>query len=242
MLITADVGHTVGEFNRPGTADILRETAEAPTYAAEADRAILHVTPEPTPEIVPQVRELLLIPEHAWPAKWDTGGFAPYADTLAALSRLAASAPVAAPTNVPCIVGPRRIADLKLHCGQYLNGVFASFELGARRPLPHGWHTIAAEHGTSVSKIVHVEDDIRGTLVTGYAAGTLVSTREVLPADLHKNLCVTSVPNLAGAATTIASMAESMSACPHFRRVRSWARNQLSRDATAVSPLRAPST
>lgn len=108
MLITVDVGHTLGEFDRPGTADILREIAEAPTHAAEVDRTLLHVVPELTPGIARHVRELLLIPDHAWPDTWHTGGFTPYPGTLAALPRLAAIAPVVALTNVSCIAGPRR--------------------------------------------------------------------------------------------------------------------------------------
>lgn len=212
MLITVDVGHTLGEFDRPGTADILREIAEAPTHAAEVDRTLLHVVPELTPGIARHVRELLLIPDHAWPDTWHTGGFTPYPGTLAALPRLAAIAPVVALTNVSCIAGPRRLDDLQLHCGQYLDGVFASFQLGARKPQPHGWHTIAATHGIRVSEIVHigdrVDDDIRGALAAGCAAAVLVTTRETLPADLRQNPRVTSVPDLGGASPAIAGEAE----------------------------------
>ncbi|WP_158634412.1 HAD hydrolase-like protein [Amycolatopsis sp. WAC 01375] len=210
MLITVDVGHTLGEFDRPGTADVLREIAGAPTYSAEVDRTILHVTPELTPGVARQVRELLLIPDHAWPETWDTGGFTPYPDTFTALTRLAAIASVVALTNVSCIAGPRRLDDLDLHCGQHLDGVFASFQLGARKPQPYGWRIIAATHGINVHDIVHigdrVDDDIRGALAAGCAAAILVTTRETLPADLRQNPRATSVPDLDGAATAIAAM------------------------------------
>ncbi|MFC9249934.1 HAD family hydrolase [Amycolatopsis thailandensis] len=211
MLITVDVGHTLGAFDRPGTADVLRAIAAAPAHAAEVDRAILHVTPELTPEIARQIRELLLIPDHAWPATWRTGDFTPYCGTLTALPRLAAIAPVAALTNVSCIAGPRRLDDLLLHCGQHLSGVYASYLLGARKPQPQGWTTIAAAHGATMGEIVHigdrVDDDIRGALAAGCAAAILVTTRETLPADLRVDPRVTSVPDLAGAATAVAAMA-----------------------------------
>ncbi|OLZ51756.1 hypothetical protein BS329_15835 [Amycolatopsis coloradensis] len=127
------------------------------------------------------------------------------------MPRLAAIAPVVALTNVSCIAGPRRLADLELRCGQHLAGMFASFQLGARKPQPHGWNTIAATHGISVGDIVHigdrVDDDIRGALAAGCAAAILVTTRESLPADLRGNPRVTSVPDLAGAVTAISAMA-----------------------------------
>ncbi|OLZ50344.1 hypothetical protein BS330_29025 [Amycolatopsis keratiniphila subsp. nogabecina] len=127
------------------------------------------------------------------------------------MPRLAAIAPVVALTNVSCIAGPRRLDDLQLHCGQYLAGAFASFQLGARKPQPHGWNTIAAAHGVAVGDIVHigdrVDDDVRGALAAGCAAALLVTTRETLPTDLRDDPRVASVPDLAGALTVVSAMA-----------------------------------
>ncbi|WP_410585390.1 HAD hydrolase-like protein [Amycolatopsis sp. lyj-108] len=103
------------------------------------------------------------------------------------------------------------LGEFDLHCGQHLDGVFASFQLAARKPQPYGWTIIAATHGISVNEIVHigdrVDEDVRGALAAGCAAAVLVTTRETFPADLRQNPRATSVPDLSGAAAAIAAMA-----------------------------------
>ncbi|NKQ54558.1 HAD family hydrolase [Amycolatopsis sp. K13G38] len=212
MLITTDVGDTLGSFDRPGTADVLRDIALAPDNAAEIDRNILHVVPELTDEVAALVRERLLINPSDWPQIWPTGGFTAYPGTLAALERLAALAPVVALSNVSCIAGPARIGDLLDQCGQHLTGIYTSYQLRARKPQPRCWTTIAAEHQVPVSDIVHLGDrvpeDVRGALAAGCRAAVLVNTRDVdIPDDVHRDPRVAVVPDLAAAAEHLAELA-----------------------------------
>lgn len=212
MLITTDVGDTLGSFDRPGTADVLREIALAPDNAAEIDRNILHVVPELTDEIAELVQERLLISASDWPQVWPTGGFTAYPDTLAALERLAAVAPVVALSNTSCIAGPARMGDLREQCGQHLTAIYTSYQLQARKPQRRCWATIAAEHKVPVGDIVHLGDrvpeDVRGALNAGCRAVVLVNTRDVeVPDDVRRDERVSVVPDLARAADRVGELA-----------------------------------
>ncbi|TKG60911.1 HAD family hydrolase [Prauserella endophytica] len=212
MLIVTDVGDTLGSFDRPGTADVLREIALAPDNAAEIDRNILHVVPELTEEVAELVRERLLISASEWPLIWPTGGFTAYPGTKTALERLAALAPVVALSNVSCVAGPARMGDLHDQCGQYLAGIYTSYQLQARKPQPRCWTAIAAEYQVPVGDIVHLGDrvpeDVRGPLAAGCRAAVLVNTRDVeVPEDVRRDPRVAVVRDLADAADRLAELA-----------------------------------
>ncbi|QWF85895.1 HAD family hydrolase [Amycolatopsis sp. CA-230715] len=213
MLITVDVGDTLGSFDRPGTPEVLREVALAPDHAAEVDRNILHVVPELTADIAELVRERLLISASDWPQRIrPTGGFTAFPGTLAALQKLAALAPVVTLSNASCIAGPRRMSDLVDQCGQYLAEICTSYQLRAKKPQRRCWTTIAAKHQVPVGAIVHlgdrVDDDIVGALVVGCRAALLVNTRDVdVPDEVQNHPRVTVVSDLASAAERLAELA-----------------------------------
>lgn len=194
MLTTTDVGHTLSSFDRPGTADALRDIALAPDNATESDRTILHIDPSD------------------WPQVWPTGGFTAYPGTLTAIESLAAMAPVMALSNVSCISGTARMGDPLEQCGQHLAGIYTSYQLRARKPQPRCWTPIAAEHQVPVSDIVHLGDrvpeDIRGALASGCRAAVLVNTRDVaVPDDVRRDPRVAVVPDLAAAADHLTDLA-----------------------------------
>jgi FMN hydrolase / 5-amino-6-(5-phospho-D-ribitylamino)uracil phosphatase len=90
MLITVDVGGTLGVFSGPSSITVLeRITAQyqgaKPAMVGEIARRFLHTAPTLTEELICEVCDYLLIPRAAWPQRWH-GGFAPYHYTATVLA------------------------------------------------------------------------------------------------------------------------------------------------------------
>lgn len=208
MLITVDVGYTLGTSAKPGPPMLLRELAAAPEFADEVDRNILHVSPAVTDEVKAVVCERLLIDPGHWPAEWPVGGFTAYPGTGAALARLAALGPVVALSNISVLSGPRRMADLRSQCGAHLAAVYTSYRLRARKPQLRCWTTVARDFGVHVGDIVHIGDrvpqDILGALHAGCRAAILTNTRGVpVEEAVRDDPRVTVVADLAAAADVL---------------------------------------
>jgi FMN hydrolase / 5-amino-6-(5-phospho-D-ribitylamino)uracil phosphatase len=215
MLITVDVGHTLGEFTGPGTVDILTRIAARyqgvkPAMVAEVARWFLHVTPALTEELISEVCAYLLIPRSAWPDSWH-GGFHPYpytTDVLSALTHHPAVTGVVALSNLAVTDGPPRMAQLDALLDAWLDGNVPSYAISTRKPHARCWEIIAHRYGIKVRDIVHVGDripeDIHGALHAGCRGAILTNTRRVaVPDHLHSHPQVVVVDDLRGIAPIV---------------------------------------
>jgi FMN phosphatase YigB (HAD superfamily) len=203
-LITTDVADTLGIFTKPTVKDILFDLSRIPAVAGKAQivgeeaRRFLHTTPELTDAVLWGLCGALLIDRRAWPDPWPRGGFLPYTYTNQVLAELCRIAPVAALSNLS-VLGATRMDDLDHYCGQYLDGIYTSYDMRRRKPDPILWLDIADIQGIPADEIVHIGDrwvhDICGAYHAGahaiYVTGTRDDHHPIPPHDeMHDRIAI----------------------------------------------------
>jgi FMN phosphatase YigB (HAD superfamily) len=167
--------------------DILFDLSGIPAVAGKARivgeeaRRFLHTTPELTDAVIWGLCGALLIDRRSWPDPWPRGGFLPYPYTNPVLAELNRIAPVAALSNLS-VLGATRMDDLDQYSGQYLDGIFTSYDMRRRKPDPTLWLDIAGIHGIPADEIVHIGDrwvpDTCGAYHAGAQAIYVTATRD----------------------------------------------------------------
>jgi FMN phosphatase YigB (HAD superfamily) len=202
LVVSLDVGDTLGKFEKPGAPDLLSELSPLSYSAiAEFDRQYLHPAPELTDEVVAKACRMMLIRPEDWGLLGDPGGFTAFDYATAALAELAELGRVVALSNASIIAGPNRMRDVRAQCGRHLGAIYTSFGLAMRKPDAQCWQRIAADHAVDVGDIVHIGDriteDVRGPLFAGCRGAILTNTRgETIPDDLRDHPCVAIVDDL----------------------------------------------
>jgi len=198
MLISVDVGGTLGTFESPSVPDLLARLSPLSRSAiAEYDRQFLHPAPELTDELVSQMCRMLTIRRSSWSDLGAPGQFTAFDYASEALARLAALAPVVTLSNVSIVAAPLQMVDVREQLGRHLGAIYTSCQLAMRKPDCLCWQRIASEHAVPVDDIVHIGDrlteDVRGALFAGCRGVVFTNTRkESVPADLlcHPNVAV----------------------------------------------------
>jgi len=191
MLISVDIGGTMGTFEGPSVPDLLAEISPLSRSAiAEFDRQFLHSAPELTEELVSQMCRMLTIRRSSWSQLRAPGQFKAFDYAPEALARLAALGSVVALSNVSILAVPSHMVDVREQLGRNLGAIYTSCQLAMRKPDRLCWERIASDHAVPVDDIVHIGDrlteDVRGALFAGCHGVVLTNTRkESVPADLR---------------------------------------------------------
>jgi len=216
VLISIDVGDTLGTFDRPGAPDLLEELSPLSRSAiAEFDRQYLHATPKLTEEIISKACRMLMIRREDWDLLGSPGGFTAFPHTIGALAKLAAIGPAVTLSNASIIAGPNRMRDLRKQCGRHLGSNYTSFQMAMRKPDAQCWGRIASDHFIDVGNIVHIGDrlteDVRGPLFAGCRGVIFTNTRnEQVPDDLLEDPRVAIVNDLRGAPPIVRAWSEQL--------------------------------
>lgn len=171
-LIVTDVGHTLGTFAGPSTAEFLRALSPLDLATiAEETRRVLHRQRALTAEHITDLCAALLIDPDSWPDPWPTSGFEPFPYTNAALADLKSIAPIEALSNLPVTTGPSRMKALAAACGHHIDRIHTSYQRGMRKPDHRLWRAIAIERGVRPEDIVHIGDQWHQDILGAVAAG-----------------------------------------------------------------------
>lgn len=214
MLISIDVGDTLGRFDPPGAPALLEELSPLSRSAiAEFDRQYLHPATELTDEVISLVCRMLAIPRDDWRLLGRPGGFTAFTYTNETLAELAKIGQLVTLSNVSALAGPNRMRDVRAQCGRYLGHNYTSFQLGMRKPDPHCWQRIASDHFVEIGSIVHIGDriteDVRGPLFAGCRGAILTNTRgDTVPDDLRADPRVAVVNDLRSAVPILRTWAQ----------------------------------
>lgn len=192
-LIVFDAGHTLTEFQPPGTDDLLTPLTRLPRERVhEEARRFLHECPN-VPEAIDAALDrlcgALMIDRSALPDPWPEGRAAayPYAREVLRMLRAVTGAPMVVLSNVPVTTGPGRMRDLRDQLDPYIVGTYTSYTMGVRKPDALLWRAIAEDHDvTDMDEIVHVGDqwrnDVEGAVYAGCRA-IHVATRQAPPSE-----------------------------------------------------------
>lgn len=214
-LITVDISKTLGRFTGRSTSAQLAEltplAALDPALVGETVRALLYRAPKLTSHLVDQVCDRLLIPCRKFPTEWGRG-YEPFPHAEHVLEELAEIAPVVALSNMSVTGGPERVAAIMRAHGHTLTNIYTSWALGAAKPIPWLWNSIAGKNKTVTGSVVHIGDQLVADVYGAWTAGARVvhlrTTNE--PVDYPKNSSsrIASVTDLAEAVPVIRAWAE----------------------------------
>ncbi|WP_405842623.1 HAD family hydrolase [Streptomyces platensis] len=206
LLVTVDVGGTLGTADGPGLAMRLTEASPlAPAKARAIMRAGLHTQPELTDSVVAEVCEALEVPPDAFPRDLPPAPFRLFPGTAEALRRISAVASVVTLSNVTCVDADTE--GLRELLSGWVSDFFPSCRIGHTKPDPRAFHAVIDHLGASPSRVIHVGDDwtcdIVGAVESGIKAIWISRGRQVPDERLIVDHGVLVATDLAAAATHI---------------------------------------
>lgn len=172
LLITVDVGGTLGRAEGPGLG--MRLTAASPLpadHTREIMRTRLHTQPQITDAVVTEICEALSIPPDAFPRDVRPAPLALFPGTLEALRSLAEIAPVVTLSNVTC--ADADTDGLRRLLSPWVTGFFPSCDIGYAKPDPRAFYAVAEHHRLAPSSVIHIGDDWRCDVLGSLAAGMI---------------------------------------------------------------------
>lgn len=185
--MVVDANRTLGHFVAPHVADLLGALSPLSRgVIREASRRVLHRVPTLHGDVVEDFCRSLLINPADWPDSWPRGRFEAYPYAAGALDEVLAEleCPAVVLTNLPCLTGPGRMADLQDQLPR-IGAVYTSYEMGTRKPDPTLWWRIAGLHGAAPERMLHIGDewgsDVLGAIAAGCRAIYLTTDQQPAP-------------------------------------------------------------
>ncbi|MGW0731837.1 HAD family hydrolase [Streptomyces sp. NPDC002851] len=210
LLVTVDVGGTLGSADGPGLAMLLTEASPLPAERTrEIMRASLHTQPELTDAVVSEVCAALEISPEVFPSDLSPAPFRLFPDTVQALRRINSVATVVTLSNVTCVdADTEGMRDL---LSPWVSDYFPSCRIGHTKPDPRAFHAVVDHFGVEPDRVIHVGDDwacdIVGAVDSGIRPIWISRGRQVPEHSLVVDHGVLVATDLAAAATHIQHLA-----------------------------------
>ncbi|GAA4900419.1 HAD family hydrolase [Streptomonospora salina] len=183
LLVTVDVGGTLGATEGAGLATRLAELSPLPAERARAVmRAGLHTRPALTDELVADVCKELEIPREAFPHELAPAPFRLFPGTVEALCRLSSVATVVTLSNVTCVDSDTD--GLRELLSPWVSDYFPSCRIGHTKPDPRAFQSVIDHCGIVADRVVHIGDDWTCDIVGAVESGikpVWVSRRRRIP-------------------------------------------------------------
>lgn len=210
LLVTLDVGGTLGIADGPGLTMRLAEASPLPAARArEVMRTGLHTQPVLTDTVVADVCEALEVPPEAFPRDLPPAPFRLFPGTAEALRRISAVATVVTLSNVTCVDADTE--GLRGMLSPWVSGYFPSCRIGHTKPDSRAFHAVVDHFGVGPDRVIHVGDDwacdIVGTVESGIRAIWISRGRQVPDDSFVVDHGVLVATDLAAAATHIHHLA-----------------------------------
>ncbi|MFD7443998.1 HAD family hydrolase [Streptomyces sp. NPDC059909] len=210
LLVTVDVGGTLGTADGPGLAMRLVEASPLPpARAREIMRAGLHTRPSLTDSVVTEVCEALQMPSEAFPRDLPPAPFSLFPGTVDALRRISEVATIVTLSNVTCVDADTE--GLRALLSPWVSDFFPSCRIGHTKPDPRAFHAVVDHFGSSAHGLIHIGDDwacdIVGAIGAGARAVWISRGRKVPDESLVVDHGVFVAHDLAAAATYIQHLA-----------------------------------
>ncbi|MFD9562576.1 HAD family hydrolase [Streptomyces sp. NPDC059994] len=210
LLVTVDVGGTLGSADGPGLSMRLAEASPLPAARARAImRASLHTQPSLTEAVVAEVCEALEMPPEAFPRDIAPAPFRLFPGATEALRRISAVARVVTLSNVTCVDADTE--GLRGLLSPWVSDYFPSCRIGHTKPDPRAFHAVLDHLGAARNRVIHVGDDwacdIVGAVESGIRAIWISRGRQVPDAAMVVDHGVLVATDLAAAATHIEHLA-----------------------------------
>lgn len=170
LLVSVDVGGTLGRADRPSLADIL--ATQSPLDPAEARRIMrqmLHTQPSITPAIVASVREALRLPASAFPSIVRPPPLKLLPGAIEALRFMSRLATVVTLSNVTCLeAGTDELREI---LKPWVTDHFPSCRIGYAKPDPAAFRFVGSTCHASIADMVHIGDDWACDIIGAQSAG-----------------------------------------------------------------------
>ncbi|MFI6088583.1 HAD family hydrolase [Streptomyces sp. NPDC051218] len=210
LLVTVDVGGTLGTAEGPGLAMRLAEASPLPAAQARAImRAGLHTQPALTDAVVAGICEALEVPEEAFPRDLAPAPLRLFPGTTEALRKISAVATVVTLSNVTCVDADTE--GLRRRLSPWVSDYFPSCRIGHTKPDPRAFRTVVDQLDAAPDRVIHIGDDwacdIEGAVASGLRAVWISRGRQVPDESLVVDHGVLVAIDLAAAATYIEQLA-----------------------------------
>lgn len=210
LLVTVDVGGTLGISEGPGLAMRLAEASPLPPAGArEIMRAGLHTKAAITDDVVTEVCQALDVAPDVFPRDLAPAPFRLFPFTIETLRRISGVATVATLSNVTCVDADT--AGLRGQLSPWVSDFFPSCRIGHAKPDPRAFHAVADHYGLAPARVIHIGDDwacdIVGAVGAGITAVWISRGRHVPDESLVVDHGVLVADDLAAAATHIHHLA-----------------------------------
>jgi FMN phosphatase YigB (HAD superfamily) len=170
LLVSLDVGGTLGHVDRPSLATIL--TAASPLDPEDARRITrqkLHTVDSISPTVIADVCDALRIPVSAFPRSVEALPLTLVPEAAVALRLMSQHAILVTLSNVTCLeAGTDQLRDL---LSPWVVDHFPSCRIGHAKPDPAAFDHVADVCHTSAAHMVHIGDDWACDVVGARSAG-----------------------------------------------------------------------
>ncbi|MGW1947598.1 HAD family hydrolase [Streptomyces sp. NPDC001940] len=210
LLVTVDVGGTLGTADGPGLAMRLAEASPLlPARAREVMRTGLHTQAALTETVVAEVCEALEVPADAFPRDLSPAPFRLFPGTVKALRRISAVATVVTLSNVTCVDADTE--GLRGLLSPWVSDFFPSCRIGHTKPDTRAFQAAVDHFGVRPDRVIHVGDDwacdIVGAVESGIRAVWISRGRQIPDPSLVVNHGVLVATDLAAVAAHITHLA-----------------------------------
>jgi FMN phosphatase YigB (HAD superfamily) len=210
LLVSVDVGGTLGRADGPSLADIL--AAHSPLGATEARRILrqmLHTRPSITPAIMADVCEALRLPPSAFPGMVQPPPLKLMPGAIEALRFMSQLAEIVTLSNVTCLeAGNDTLYEI---LRPWVTDHFPSCRIGYAKPDPEAFRFVGRTCRASIADMVHIGDDwacdIIGARSAGVTAIWISNGRPVPRTEQPQDRGVLVAADLAAAGRHIADLA-----------------------------------
>ncbi|AZK95023.1 MULTISPECIES: HAD family hydrolase [Streptomyces] len=170
LLVTVDVGGTLGTAEGPGLAMRLAKASPLPgARAREIMRSTLHTYPSLTESVVTEVCQALQVSPEDFPRDLRPASFVLFPGTVEALERISGVAMVVTLSNVTCVDADTD--GLRALLSPWISDFFPSCRIAHSKPDPRAFHAVAEYFDTAPEVLVHVGDDWNCDIVGAVEAG-----------------------------------------------------------------------
>ncbi len=210
VLVSIDVGGTLGHVNGPSLASVLAEAS--PLDSREARRIMrhrLHTRPAITISVVTEICGALRIPEAVFPHTVEASPLILVPGAWEALRAMSEHATLVTLSNVTCLEAGTD--QLRALLAPWVSDHFPSYRIGFAKPDPAAFETVAHACGTKTADMVHVGDDwecdIVGAISVNATAIWISNGRPVPDDELIVDSGVLVAADLAAASRHISDLA-----------------------------------
>jgi phosphoglycolate phosphatase-like HAD superfamily hydrolase len=170
LLVSVDVGGTLGTADGPGLTMRLIEASPLPPARARAIlRSSLHTRPILSDSLVSEVCEAIQVPTEAFPRDVAPAPFSLFPGTIQALRQISTVATIVTLSNVTCVDADTD--GLRTLLSPWVSDFFPSCRIRHTKPDPRAFHTVTDHFSTDPSGLIHIGDDWACDIVGAVEAG-----------------------------------------------------------------------